>query len=206
MRTAILVNGVPATGKSTVARQLSVALNLPVLSLDTVKEALFSELGIGDRVYNRRMGRASYAAIWALVGAFPPGNAVVVDAWFGFAPTETLTHYLVQAQVDRICEIWCHAAADVIVERYLKRCGQRAAGHLGPEYAPELRKLAQSAVPLGLATTIRVDTTYPVAVEEVASRVKAALGDRCTDRDEYTADAEIAGSLANRVSSLEVRS
>ncbi len=175
MRSAILVNGVPASGKSTVARELADALNVPVLGLDTVKEALFSELGIGDRLYNRKMGRASYAAIWALVGAFPPGSTVIVDAWFGFAPLDLLQHHLSQARVDRFCEVWCHAAPDLVVQRYLERCGRRHRGHLGPEYAPELQALAQRAVPLGLAATIQVDTTLPVAVESFLPLVQAAL-------------------------------
>jgi glucokinase len=63
-RAAILVNGVPASGKSTVSRTISAALAVPLLALDTVKEALFAELGTGDRLHNRRFGRASYGAIW----------------------------------------------------------------------------------------------------------------------------------------------
>lgn len=175
MRRAILVNGVPASGKSTVARDLAAALAYPLLGLDTVKEALFGELGIGDRLYNRTMGRASYAAIWALVGEFPPGVTVIVDAWFGFQPIDLLRDHLARARVDRLCELWCHAAPDIIAGRYLARCGERHEGHLGPDYAPELRALAERAEPLGLATVIDVDTTEPVAVRPLLPAIEAAL-------------------------------
>jgi glucokinase len=174
MRRAILVNGVPATGKSTVARDISTALDIPLLGLDTVKEALFSELGTGDRLYNRRMGRASYAAIWALVGAFPPGSTVVVDAWFGFQPIDLLLGHLARAGVDQVVEVWCHAAPDVVVQRYLDRCGERHEGHLGPDYAPELRVLAKSARPLAFSPVIDVDTTRFVNVTPILKAIRGA--------------------------------
>ena len=175
MRRAILVNGIPASGKSTVARNLSTALDLPLFGLDTVKEALFGEFGIGDRQHNRKLGRAGYDVIWALVGAFPPACTVIVDAWFGFQSVDLLRHHLARARVNRVCELWCHAAPDIVAEHYLKRCGERHEGYLGPEYAPELRALAGQAEPLALATVIDVNTTHPVAVEPLLQSIGVAL-------------------------------
>jgi glucokinase len=172
-RTAILVNGVPASGKSTVSRRLSAELSLPLLALDTVKEALFAELGTGDRLHNRRFGRASYGAIWALVGAFPVDAAVVVDAWFGFQPPELLLDHLNRAEVARVIEIWCWAPAEVIAQRYTDRAGQRHAGHLGLDYVPELRLLAERARPLGIGPAISVDTSRTVPWADVIGRVRS---------------------------------
>ena len=175
MRRAVLVNGVPAVGKSTVARDVSLLLDAPLLGLDTVKEALFGELGTGDRLYNRKMGRASYAAIWALVADFPPDTIVVVDAWFGFQPAGLLLEHLARADVRGLCEIWCHADPEIIAQRYLDRCGSRHAGHLGTDYVSELRSLAQSAQPFAISTVIRVDTTRPVDAARVIPAIRAAL-------------------------------
>ena len=49
MKSAVLVNGVPASGKSSIARLVSGATGWPLLGLDTIKEALFAHLGMGDR-------------------------------------------------------------------------------------------------------------------------------------------------------------
>lgn len=174
-RLAILINGVPASGKSTVGQGLSLQLGLPLLALDTVKEALFSELGTGDRLYNRRMGRASFAAIWALIGAFPPGSTVLVDAWFGFQPVEFLTQHATAAEAAIACEIWCHADPAVIAQRYLDRSTSRSPGHLGPEYAPELQALAARATPLGLSPVIRIDTSGPANITSLAAQLAATL-------------------------------
>lgn len=47
-KTVILINGIPASGKSTVTRQLSAAFNLPQLTIDGIKEP-FMACFTGDR-------------------------------------------------------------------------------------------------------------------------------------------------------------
>ena len=156
----------------------ALGLALPLLALDTVKEALFAELGTGDRLHNRRFGRASYGAIWALVGGFPAQAAVVVDAWFGFQPLELLQAHLRRAEVTRTVEIWCTAPPEVIVQRYSKRARQRHEGHLGLDYVPELRLLAASARPLDIGPVIAVDTSLTVAWDDVIGRVRGFVASR----------------------------
>ena len=45
----ILVTGIPAAGKSTMAETLSKRLKLPVISKDTIKELLFDNVGFQSR-------------------------------------------------------------------------------------------------------------------------------------------------------------
>jgi glucokinase len=161
MKGAVLVNGVPASGKSTVARAISAATGWPLLALDTIKEALFEEIGRGDRDYNRMLGRASYRAIFAAVGDFPANTNIVIDAWFGFQPREILSGHIVRAGLRRIAEVWCHAPPDIVGARYAARVSERSAGHLGLDYVPELVALAQRATPLGGYPLYKVDTTLP---------------------------------------------
>ena len=162
MKRAVLVNGVPASGKSTVARDVSRAKGWPLLALDTVKEAFFAHLGTGDRDYNRLLGRASYQAIFALIEDFPEGATAVVDAWFGFQPADILHSHLARAGIGQVAEIWCIAPPQVIGERYRARLGQRHGGHLGESYVPELIELAGRARPLGSYPLFEVDTTGPL--------------------------------------------
>ena len=112
MKRAVLVNGVPASGKSTVARALSQAKGWPLLTLDTIKEAFFEHLGTGDRDYNRLLGKASHQAIFAVIKDFPDGATAVVDAWFGFQPAEVLQNEIAHAGIDWVGEIWCHAPGE----------------------------------------------------------------------------------------------
>ena len=175
MKSAVLVNGVPASGKSSVARLVSGATGWPLLGLDTIKEALFAHLGMGDRDYNRLLGKASYQAIFAAVADFPGGTTVVIDAWFGFQPLETLQEHIARAGLDQIVEVWCHAAPDVIGARYLSRVNERPSGHLGADYVPELIALAARAKPLGPFVTIDADTSLPIHADNMTTRIREAL-------------------------------
>ena len=175
MKAALLVNGAPASGKSTVAKALAGATGWPLLTLDTVKEAFFAHLGTGDRAYNRLLGRASYDAIFAAIGDFPDGVTVIVDAWFGFQPVEVLHANLARAKITRVAELWCHAPPLVIGARYEARLGQRSAGHLGAEYVPELIELAGKARPLGVFPVLEIDTTAPLDAERAAAWAGSTL-------------------------------
>jgi glucokinase len=175
MKSVVLVNGVPGSGKSTVANAVAGARGWPLLALDTVKEAFFAHLGTGDRDYNRLLGKASYQAIFALVGDFPDGATAVVDAWFGFQPPEVLHELLAQAGVGKVAEVWCHAPPAIIGERYRARLGRRHAGHLGESYIPELIELAGRARPLGSFPVIELDTTSPLDMPLLGGWLDAAL-------------------------------
>ena len=176
MKAAILVNGVPASGKSTVARAIATGLGVPLMTLDTVKEALFSHFGIGDREHNRRLGRASYEMMFAAVSDWPDPATLVIDAWFGFQPAEVLRRHLATAGIGRTAEIWCHAPGPVLAARYEARIGTRAAGHPGAEYVPELVALNERAGPIGCGACFDVDTTRTLQPEAITSWIKRTLG------------------------------
>lgn len=175
MKSAILINGVPASGKSTVARAIAAGLGVPLMTLDTVKEPLFSHFGTGDREHNRTLGRASYAIIFAAIADWPDPATVVIDAWFGFQPAEVLRRHLATAGIGRTAEIWCHAPGPVLAARYAARVGTRSAGHPGAEYLPELVALNERATPTGLGATFDIDTTEALRLDAIMGWLGEAL-------------------------------
>jgi glucokinase len=163
----VMVNGVPASGKSSVARALADLTGWPVLTLDTIKTPFLEALPPGDRAFNRTLGRASYAAIFDLIRDAPPGSTFIVDAWFGFQPLAVLEDGLARAGVSDLAEIWCHAPPEVIGQRYADRLHTRHPGHPGASYVPELIALAETARPTGLAPCFDIDTTLPLMPDEL---------------------------------------
>lgn len=167
MRQAVLINGVPASGKSTVSSALVPMLQRaglqPVpLALDTVKEALFAQIGTGDREYNRMLGRASYHAMFNAVAEFPDALLAVIDAWHGFQPRDVLEGHLARARIDRVVEIWVSVTPETAAMRYRARSAERHEGHLPPSYADELFELARRAGPMGFGDVITVDSEAPL--------------------------------------------
>ena len=55
----ILVTGIPASGKSTIARQISEQLSIPVISKDLIKELLFDHVGFDSREEKVKLGNSS---------------------------------------------------------------------------------------------------------------------------------------------------
>jgi glucokinase len=168
-KSAVLVNGVPASGKSAVARAISDATGWPVLALDTVKNPFLTILPPGGRLFNRTLGRASYTAIFDLIADAPAGSNFIIDAWFGFQPLDALTAGLAHAEITDLVEVWCHAPPETIGARYRARLDKRPAGHPGADYVPELIALAARAAPTGLAPRFEVDTTEPLDLAAITA-------------------------------------
>lgn len=166
-KTVILVNGIPASGKSTLARALAQHFGLPYLSLDGIKEPFMAQLDKVDRELNRQLGYAAYQAIWSMVAQAPQRCIYVIDAWYGFQPRELLRKYLREAGVTQVLEVWNQISAELAAERYAARLGQRSAGHPGAEYLPELRALAERAIPMAIGPVIRVDQALPLEIGKI---------------------------------------
>ena len=85
-RIVVLVNGLPAAGKSTLAPDLAAELDLPLISKDVIKEAHAGVLGsepldgLTQREWNGRLGAAASGTMWRLLQASPPG-AVLESSW-----------------------------------------------------------------------------------------------------------------------------
>ncbi|WP_082652761.1 ROK family protein [Aureimonas sp. AU12] len=170
----VLVNGVPASGKSTVAAGLTQATGWPRLSLDTVKTPFLEEIEAVDRPFNRVLGRASLKAMFAIVAEAPAGTTFVLDAWFGFQPRPLVLDLLATSGAAEVAEVWCTAPPATIGERYLRRVSARAPGHPGADYVPELVALAERAEPVGLHPPIAIDTRLPLDLDALRDALARA--------------------------------
>lgn len=56
MNKCVIVTGIPAAGKSTMAAYLAQSLQLPLISKDTIKERLFDEIGFQSREEKNQLG------------------------------------------------------------------------------------------------------------------------------------------------------
>ena len=164
-RKAIIVNGLPASGKSTVAREMARSFNLPILARDTIQEALYDVIGTGDREYNRMLGRAGMAVIWAVINNFPLDASVIIDTWCRYPPYDWVAQGRATAGIDRFVKIWCHASGEILSSRYLSRVGVRHPGYPGKDFAVELIEIAKKTGPMGIGDLFLVDTSSPQSVD-----------------------------------------
>ncbi len=164
----VVVSGGPGVGKTDLARPLASALGVPLLSKDDIKEALFDELGTGDRLWSRRLGRASIAVLYRVAANTP---AAVIEAVF---QRDAARRDL--ADLDGpVVEIHCTCPPELAVERFERRAeSDRHPGHL--DNRQPRNKLEQLVVdgaePLGLGgSLLEVDTSEALAIDDVVAWV-----------------------------------
>ncbi len=131
-RRVFLVTGLPATGKTTLARALARDLAAPLLSKDGIKEPLFDTLGASDRAASRRLSDASFAVLFALVDeCLPLLGTVVIEGNFRPGEHEPLLRALLARHEPVSCtQVLCRVREPLRQERLAARAAD-AARHPG---------------------------------------------------------------------------
>lgn len=192
----IIIAGMPAAGKTTVAKKLGAAFGYPVFEKDEIKEDLFDHIGYQDRPQKVKLDAAATAAVLRMTEAvLQSGQSLILVNNFParMAPT-------VQELVDR-CGCRCVTVflggdSDVFYQRYVER-DQNHARHAGhsfllrypPQPGDDLnRKMTRQDFynifeAQGMAEfcingpRIQVDATHPekVDVQQLEQQIRAAL-------------------------------
>jgi predicted kinase len=166
----VVVSGPPGSGKTTLATALAPALGLPLIAKDTIKEALMTVLPVPGVATSRTIGTASVAALFA-VAAQAPG-AVLESVWHRSRSLADLG-----ALPGEIVEVFCRCDPAVAAQRYARRAGTRATGHLDAErMAGELWNDEVARPVAGGWPVIEVDTTTPVKTGPLIVAIRAAAG------------------------------
>lgn len=181
----LLVAGMPASGKSTLARRLSERLGMPILEKDDLKEALFDTLGFRSYAEKRALDAAANATLLCAAGAMLDGGSSVIVVNNFRRDMEAEVQTFLSLHACRAVLLLVTGDAEVLYERYTERerSGVRHLGHaLQDHYPPregeEIRKtdmtrerFAEVFEALGMADfrvdcpCVTVDMTEPDTVE-----------------------------------------
>jgi predicted kinase len=158
----IVVSGAPASGKTTVATELSNRLNAPLFGKDWYKEYLFDSIGIGNRDWSRQLGSASYTLLYATAERLlSNGISVIIESNFRERDSERVQKLTSRYSV-QLREIFCTADPIIVYKRFSARVqeGKRHPGHVDVENLETVKKeLDTLAYKSLLDSAIVIDTT-----------------------------------------------
>lgn len=179
----VVVYGLPATGKTWLARRVSEACSLPVVCRDAFKELLFDHLGWNDRAWSKRVGQASYELLYHTVDLMlGVGQSAIAETNFDPASARERLLDLKRRHRAETAEVLCTAPGDVLLARFRERIesGERHPGHVDHLNLGELERMFTEVGPGPLALGgefIEVDMTDLDAVDDapVIDVVRRAL-------------------------------
>jgi predicted kinase len=182
--TLIVVSGLPASGKSTIADRVRSELGWPLLAKDAFKEMLFDTLGTGDRDWSRRLSKAAYALQFAQIGELiRSGTSCIAEGNFRWHEQHSAFEKLALQKI-RVVQLHCRAEPEVLVSRFRERARTRHAGHVDAVSSQEIERemLTTHQEPLPLpGETLICDTTgdwqraMDASVEELVALLNREL-------------------------------
>lgn len=180
----IILAGMPASGKSTLARRLSEAFHYPVLEKDELKEALFDTLGFENYAQKRALDTAANAVLMrALEAMLKAGTSVIAVNNFRTDMQEPLQE-LLDTYDCNVVTVFLGGDSDVFFARYnerdrlhLRHPGHVLQEHFPPregdcldyemtreEFAEKFEKLGMGSLKLK-GTQIHLDASYPEKID-----------------------------------------
>lgn len=175
-RPFIVVSGLPASGKTTLASKLAAILRLPLFDKDDILEALFERAGPVDATARQSLSRMSDDVLRTIAAASQ--GAVIVSHWrheSAKGTSGTPVAWL-KALSTTLIEVHCICPPAIAERRF--RARQRHPSHNDAVRSPDLTDQFQRLAglgPLGLGVTISVRTDEPYDIAGIIREIRRHL-------------------------------
>lgn len=158
----IIINGLPGSGKTTLAQKLSKHYSTPLFTKDIFKEVMFDTLGYSDREWSKKVGIAAYTLMYTVAKeVLKNGKGCIIDSNFSPLWDNSLITNLFLPHVVPI-QIVLYANGQVLLDRVNERyrTTKRHPGHIENEALIELRDyiLQGKIQQLSINNTLEIDT------------------------------------------------
>lgn len=160
---AIIINGLPATGKTTLAHRLAEKLCLPLFYKDGIKELLFNQLGWSDRDWSRQVCVTSITILEHIITSqLQARQSFIAESYFHPQFANHFFQQLLSQYPFTLVQILCTTNEATRHQRFFLRAstGERHPGHAELQNITEFSQLHQTPPRLDLnGPFLEIDTT-----------------------------------------------
>jgi len=180
----VVVSGLPASGKSTLAQRLAAAQGWTLHDKDACLERLFGEQGVGDSTWRQSLSRQADEMLWRDAKACR-GSQLLVSWWCHPRAVDTTSGTPLDGalrDMGKVVELHVRCDPALAVERFFAR--SRHLGHLdgARDRAVERRRFeqwsAQGALGIGPLVEVTAEQVRTCDVEALAAALQRANGAR----------------------------
>lgn len=178
----ILVGGMPASGKSSIAEQLAADLGIAWINKDGIKETLFDSARSDDSSWMTQLGVISMSLLYHIAGRhLAAGQPLIIESNFDPELAAARLREFQEQWPFTLVQVICVAGETQLTERFKERAqrGDRHPVHSDdPDVLEMATHFADQDKPLDFpGTVIQVDTSDFNTVDShaIAEQVRAAL-------------------------------
>lgn len=172
--TLIIISGLPAAGKTTLATSIAEKFNFPLISADTIKEVMWDTMGHEfDFEFSDKLGRTAFELLFYFIElSLSRGVSLVVEAHFSPEINNEKINELKEKYGTQLIQIYCDCETEALRKRFKERM-KKDSYHKGHRHTISLYGEDKVLNSLGTknkrldidGATYDLDTTNPEAID-----------------------------------------
>jgi len=120
--TIIIFTGLPATGKTTLSKNIAKALNIPLFAKDAIKEIMYDTIGWSDKAFSAKLAQATFGIMDLITEQqLQTGRSLILESNYSPKLASNTFRAWQKEYNCKIIQVVCQTDVSVLAKRYVER-------------------------------------------------------------------------------------